>query len=104
MVVLDLSWCWEILESGISLIIDHCHKLKQLHLVGLHEIYGISFARIPSQIPGLVFLDVSQCNKVDDEILEHLMRTMPKLVAKNYFGESLVHGGAIYSDDTDSDF
>ncbi|XP_066928403.1 F-box/LRR-repeat protein 2-like [Clytia hemisphaerica] len=104
LVGLDLSWCWEILESGISLIINHCHQLKELHLVGLHEIYGNCFSRIPVLIPGLLFLDVSQCNKVDDDMLEHLVRMMPKLVAKNYFGEDLVHGGPIYSTETDSDF
>lgn len=99
LVYLDLSWCWEILDGGITFIINRCSKLKELHLVGLHELYGAPFARIPSRNPDFEFLDLSQCNKIEDDILVRLVRVMPKVVVKNYYGESIIAN--TYSDDSD---
>ena len=87
---LDLSWCWEVSDDGIAFIIDNCHRLKELYLIGLHELYGKPFFRIPKNNPGLTFLDLSQCNKIEDEILNLLLQKLPKLTVKNYYGETMV--------------
>jgi len=87
------------MDGGITFLIDRCRKLKQLHLIGLHELYGAPFARIPSCVPDLEFLDLSQCNKIEDDILVRLVRMMPKVVVKNYYGERMIAN--TYSDDSD---
>lgn len=88
---LNLSWCWEVSDDGIAFIIDNCYRLKELHLVGLHEMYGIPFTRVAKNNPDLTFLDLSNCNKIKDEIVTNLVNSMPNLVAKDYYGDYLVN-------------
>lgn len=103
MVNLDLSWCWEISDDGIAFIIDNCHRLKKLHLVGLHELNGAPLSRIPRQTPDMVYLDLVNCNKINDDILVHLVGVMPKLIIKNYYGETMTMEPDLYNS-SDSDF
>ena len=100
LVNLDLSWCWEVSDDGIAFIIDNCHKLKKLHLVGLHELTGAPLSSIPRQTPDMVYLDLVNCNKIDDEILVHLVGEMSKLIVKNYYGETM-KPDLYYSSDSD---
>lgn len=89
--VLDLSWCWEVSDDGLAFIIDNCHELKELYLRGLHELYGTSFSKISTSLPKLTFLDLSQCNKVQDELIECVVQKMKTLVILNYYGDVVVN-------------
>ena len=88
--VLNLSWCWEVSDDGLAFIVDSCHKLKELHLRGLHELYGTPFRRIMSNLPNLVFLDLSQCNKIQDDLIERVSDQNSNLIIWNYYGETVV--------------
>jgi len=89
--VLDLSWCWEISDDGLEFIINQCKNLKKLHLQGLHELFGIPFVRIPLLLPKLTFLDLSQCNKICDELIENVVLQMRELIVCNYYGDTVVN-------------
>ena len=48
----------------------------------------------------MVYLDLVNCNKIDDEILVHLVGEMSKLIVKNYYGETM-KPDLYYSSDSD---
>ncbi|WAR09666.1 FXL17-like protein, partial [Mya arenaria] len=56
-------WCWDITDTGLISIVDHCGRLEQLDLVGLDKIRGECLTRISEEMPRLIFLDLRQCNK-----------------------------------------
>ncbi|XP_065669199.1 F-box/LRR-repeat protein 2 [Hydra vulgaris] len=88
---LDLSWCWDVSDDGLSFIINNCRHLKKLHLQGMHEICGSHFSKIASSLKKLVFLDLRQCNKVDDDFIDGLVKCMENLVVLNYYGDIVVN-------------
>lgn len=89
--MLDLSWCWEVSDNGLAHIIDNCQRLKELHLKGLHELYGTPFFHLPKSVPCLLFLDLSQCNKVQDELIKYIVDKMTELIVHNYYGEMVIN-------------
>lgn len=88
---LALSWCWDISDPGIISIVDHCRNLKVLDIIGLHKITGTYFIRIPEEMPKLRLLNLQQCNKIIDELIEDVIRKKPDLRVFNYYGEQFVH-------------
>ena len=89
--ILDLSWCWEVSDDGLAHIIDNCSKLRELHLKGLHEVYGTPFFHLPQDVPNLSLLDLSQCNKIQDELIKRVVEKMKDLVVYNYYGEVVIN-------------
>ena len=87
--MLSLSWCWEVSDEGLKHIVENCSKLTELHLQGLHELEGYPLEGIKDFLPSLKFLDLTQCNKVQDELLEVMVQSMKDLEVVNYYGESL---------------
>ena len=87
--MLSLSWCWEVSDEGLKHIVESCSKLTELHLQGLHELDGYPLEDIKDFLPSLKFLDLTQCNKVQDELLEVLVQSMKDLEVVNYYGEKM---------------
>ena len=87
--ILNLSWCWEITDDGINFIFDSCHKITELHLCGLHELYGIPLRRAQLEMPQLRFLDLRQCNKTSDDMLVDIASSIKNLTVLNYYGDAL---------------
>eukprot|EP00794_Sanderia_malayensis_P007266 gene7266-8077_t len=85
--MLNLSWCWEVTDDGINFILDSCHHITELYLCGLHELYGIPFRRISSELPNLKYLDLRQCNKTSDDLLADLANEIKTLKILNYYGD-----------------
>lgn len=88
---LNLSWCWDVTDVGLTAIVDKCSRLKELHLVGLHRVMGSCLDRIPEEMPCLKHMDLQQCNLINDAIIEDAVRRKPDLVVLNYYGEMFVH-------------
>ncbi|XP_033632097.1 F-box/LRR-repeat protein 17-like [Asterias rubens] len=86
---LALCWCWNVSDAGIDEIVQHCSELKYLDIVGLDKVKGQCFTRIPDALPRLTFLDLRQCNLINDTILIDLVKTKPGLNIINYYGEEV---------------
>jgi len=86
---IDLSWCWEVTDNGIAFIIDGCRRMRRLELCGLHELYGWPFRNIPVKMPKLEFLDLRQCNRIQDELAVELVAIMDSITILNYYGDTV---------------
>ncbi|CAH8848649.1 unnamed protein product [Trichobilharzia szidati] len=84
---LILDWCWEVTDIGINEIINVCCCLHQLSLIGNSTIHGTALSEIPVKVPNLVILNLTQCNRISDDILETLAFKMPNLYVFDFFGE-----------------
>ncbi|KAK4471874.1 hypothetical protein MN116_005262 [Schistosoma mekongi] len=89
---LTLNWCWEVTDIGVNQIIKVCNSLHQLSLIGNSTIQGRAFSEIPSKVPHLIILNLTQCNHIVDNVLEDLAVKMPNLYVFDFFGER-VGGG-----------
>ncbi|KAF8566431.1 hypothetical protein P879_07281 [Paragonimus westermani] len=83
---LTLNWCWDLTDVGLNEIVSTCSTLRHLSLVGNHLIRGDSLMDVCSKLPHLNILNLTQCNHVQDSVLEHVSK-MPDLYVFDYFGE-----------------
>lgn len=90
---LTLNWCWELSDDGVTYIVQFCVNLRQLSLIGNSIIQGTPFIQTPIRQPYLVILNLTQCNHVQDSILENLASSMPDLYVFDFFGERV--GGTL---------
>lgn len=91
--MLNLSWCWDATDTGLIAIVDGCSTLVHLYLVGLHRLTGSCLDRVPDDMPKLKYLDLQQCNFIQDLLIEDVVRRKPDLVVINYYGEKFVYEG-----------
>ncbi|XP_066286005.1 F-box/LRR-repeat protein 17-like isoform X2 [Branchiostoma lanceolatum] len=83
---LYLCWCWDITEEGLEHIINNLSKLHHLDVTGLDKITGACLTSLPSALPLLTFLNLQQCNRVQDEVLSTLVATVTDLTIVDYYG------------------
>ncbi|KAK3610121.1 hypothetical protein CHS0354_039901 [Potamilus streckersoni] len=76
---LALCWCWAITDTGLIHIVDHCGNLEYLDLLGIDKVIGICLHRIPDEMPRLTYLNLRQCNKIDDDLIVEIIRQKPDL-------------------------
>lgn len=89
---LSLCWCWHITDLGATSIVDHCSKMVHLDLTGIDKMTGDCFGRIATEMIQLKLLDLKQCNRIKDELLESVVREKRDLTVINYYGEELEYG------------
>ncbi|CAH1268510.1 FBXL20 [Branchiostoma lanceolatum] len=83
---LYLCWCWDITEEGLEHIINNLSKLHHLDVTGQDKITGACLTSLPSTLPLLTFLNLQQCNRVQDEVLSTLVATVTDLTIVDYYG------------------
>lgn len=93
LVALFLNWCWSVTDVGLVRILETCHRLQHLSLVGNHVIIGESFRNLPTSQPYLRILNLAQCNQVLDSVLSSVAVQMQDLYIFDYFGERV--GGSL---------
>ncbi|VDN10959.1 unnamed protein product [Dibothriocephalus latus] len=93
LVALFLNWCWSVTDVGLMCILETCHRLHHLSLVGNHVIIGESFINLPTSQPHLRILNLAQCNQVLDSVLSSVAVQMQDLYIFDYFGERV--GGSL---------
>ncbi|KAL7064867.1 hypothetical protein AAHC03_04788 [Spirometra sp. Aus1] len=93
LVALFLNWCWSVTDVGLMRILEACHSLQHLSLVGNHVIIGESFINLPTSQPHLRILNLAQCNQVLDSVLSSVAIQMRDLYIFDYFGERV--GGSL---------
>jgi len=70
---LDLSWCWQLTDEGLGTLLDAAPGLRFVKLAGIKSVTGASL--VPCcRMPGLLELDCTSCNKMQDLMLEFLHR------------------------------
>lgn len=82
-----LNWCWELTDKSVEQIVNICHSLRQLSLVGNSLIKCHDLVRVPLNQPSLILLNLTQCSRVSDDVLEQLSIRMPLLYVFDFFGE-----------------
>ncbi|KAK7081272.1 hypothetical protein SK128_003202 [Halocaridina rubra] len=89
---LVLQWCWEVTDLGISAIVNKCHHLRVLDLVGVVQLTGESFLNLSSALPNLLILDLEQCNNINDEVLKQVVTEAkrPLLRVFDYWGDPVL--------------
>ncbi|CAG2241013.1 unnamed protein product [Mytilus edulis] len=87
---LSLCWCWHITDRGATSVVDHCSNLLHLDLTGIDKINGDCFGRVPTEMPHLRLLDLKQCNRIKDELIEDVVRQKRNLTVINYYGETVM--------------
>ncbi|KAL3880063.1 hypothetical protein ACJMK2_032334 [Sinanodonta woodiana] len=88
---LALCWCWAITDTGLIHIVDHCGNLEYLDLLGIDKVIGVCLHRIPDEMPRLTYLNLRQCNKIDDDLIVEIIRQKPDLTVINYYGDEFIH-------------
>eukprot|EP00058_Branchiostoma_floridae_P025823 XP_002611313.1 hypothetical protein BRAFLDRAFT_73295 [Branchiostoma floridae] len=86
---LHLCWCWDITEEGLEHIINNLSNLHHLDLTGLDKITGACLTKVPSALPHLTFLNLQQCNTVQDEVLSTLVAMVTDLTIVDYYGNDV---------------
>ena len=86
---IDLSWCCDITDYGLDMLILHCSKLKTICLLGLYRLEGEPLKQVFKRLPNLKTLDARQCNMISDELLEELASHMIHTTFINYYGEEV---------------
>ncbi|GAA53242.1 uncharacterized F-box/LRR-repeat protein C02F5.7 [Clonorchis sinensis] len=84
---LNLNWCWDLTDSSLDTIVDTCSSLRHLSLVGDHLIRGRALVSVPTKLPHLNIVNLTQCNNVEDAVLEALASRLPQIYVFDYFGE-----------------
>ncbi|CAE8731405.1 unnamed protein product, partial [Polarella glacialis] len=73
LVELDLSWCWNLGDAGLSAVLNAAPGLERLRLAGVKHMSASSL--VPCcQMHKLEELDCTSCNNVADTFLEFLYR------------------------------
>ncbi|XP_074650951.1 uncharacterized protein LOC141905809 [Tubulanus polymorphus] len=95
---LCLCWCWNITDIGLVTIVDHCSNIQRLDLLGIHLITGVCLQRIPQELIHLSYLNLQNCNQIQDELIVNVLRSLNnrQLTVINYYGE---HFERYHSDD-----
>uniref|UniRef100_T1IRK2 F-box domain-containing protein n=1 Tax=Strigamia maritima TaxID=126957 RepID=T1IRK2_STRMM len=83
---ISLAWCWDISDRGLEAIVSSCRNAEIVYLAGLVRITGACLINIPLCLPKLVFLDLQQCARIIDDILEDVVRQKPDLKILDYYG------------------
>ncbi|VDP84726.1 unnamed protein product [Echinostoma caproni] len=84
---LALNWCWCVSDNGLETIVTECPMMRHLSLIGNHTINGRALSFIPTSQPLMNVVNLTQCNRVIDSILEDLVQQMPHLHVFDYSGE-----------------
>ncbi|XP_071087945.1 F-box/LRR-repeat protein fbxl-1-like [Haliotis cracherodii] len=92
LIVLALQWCWYITDIGLASIVECCSNLERLDLTGLHRLSGECLDRVPDDMVHLHFLDLRNCNNMNDKLICEMIRSKPDLQVINYYGEMFVYG------------
>ncbi|RDD47381.1 F-box/LRR-repeat protein 7 [Trichoplax sp. H2] len=86
---LNLSWCWNISDTGVDYILRMCRLLVSVILIGLHQITCNNLVDAPSFWKYLKFLNLTCCNSVKDSVVKELARNMKNLLIIDYYGERI---------------
>ncbi|XP_046582063.1 F-box/LRR-repeat protein 2-like isoform X1 [Haliotis rubra] len=92
LIELALQWCWYITDIGLASIVECCSNLERLDLTGLHRLSGECLDRVPDDMVHLRFLDLRNCNNMNDKLICEMIRSKPDLQVMNYYGEMFVYG------------
>jgi len=68
--------------------------MERMDLVGLVKITGTCLVNIPDHMPQLIFLDLQQCSRINDDIVEDVVRFKHDLKILNYYGEELSYANS----------
>nr|CDS32125.1 fbxl20 [Hymenolepis microstoma] len=78
---LDVSWC-SVGDEGLAAIAQGCLSLKELKVMGCHDISSRGVGHIASRSFGLLLLNLSHCGQnITDEAMIHLAMGCPFLRA-----------------------
>ncbi|KAJ9589697.1 hypothetical protein L9F63_017103 [Diploptera punctata] len=84
---LSLGRCYEVTDAGIMKIICNCKKLQILDLERVLRITGTGYLDlVPTHLPLLKRLNLSECNLIPEELLLELVAAMPQLEVRNRHG------------------
>lgn len=86
---IDISWCWEVTDTGLEHVINKCHWLVDLNICGVKNLHGNLLKEVPKLMQRLRSLDATQCNLISDDLLDELAFLMPTLVIFDYYGEKV---------------
>ena len=86
---IDISWCWEVTDTGLEHVINKCHWLVDLNICGGKNLHGNLLKEVPKLMQRLQSLDATQCNLISDDLLDELAFLMPTLVIFDYYGEKV---------------
>lgn len=89
---LSLQWCWNITDEGLCNLVEVCTEMERLSLIGNHVIKGTAFRWLPDKWGRLVLLNLTNCNQIDDDLLNAVARQMPSTYIFDYFGERFSDG------------
>ncbi|PAA85762.1 hypothetical protein BOX15_Mlig026123g3 [Macrostomum lignano] len=84
--ILVLNWCWKITDNTVDLLFDTCRLMSSLSLVGLHQLTGKQLPLVPERMPDLRFLDLRNCNAIQDPLCHQLVAQRPCLCIVDFFG------------------
>jgi hypothetical protein len=92
LVVLSLEWSSNVDDRGVSEVLENLLKLKELRLMGLKKLTCKPFEQAlelkDSAFNTLQFLDLSQCNLIEERVLRAIAKSHPTIIIKNYYGET----------------
>uniref|UniRef100_A0A914V434 F-box domain-containing protein n=1 Tax=Plectus sambesii TaxID=2011161 RepID=A0A914V434_9BILA len=116
---LCLSWCWSVTERGLITIVERLGQCRLLCMEGIKSIFGgcllggelgtsfrdsirfinlhncnagSSFRDVPNlNLAQVRFIDLRQCNMIDDTTVTEMVRRKKDLIVINYYGEILDH-------------
>ena len=83
---IDISWCWEVTDTGLEHVINKCHWLVDLNICGVNDLLGNSLKEVPKLLPRLQSLNVTMCPLISTDLLDELIFLMRKLVITDLFG------------------
>lgn len=85
---LDLSWCWNITDKGLNCIVKQCHHIQILKLNGIWNpgLTGEPLWAVAEMMPRLMYLDLSTCNCIKDNIIKKIAQKNQSLTIVDYYG------------------
>ena len=87
LVHLDISWCSDLTDDCLKVLVAQCRHIRSLKLVGLRSAQCTAILEAP--MDHLQHLDLTQCHFVSDSKLKVYKQSKPLTTIINFWGDSV---------------